>query len=1245
LTRLLPKNLDSGVPGGRIAVDVAWITGQGPILGATERFNLLTREGDRPVPLIIVGNHFEHRVCRSADRITERFGLKLQPQPHPHGLLYKQDQDHDHPILTHFGNFNKLRVDLVDGLNVLKLNHPDALAPADMPPLADANFTYWLAHQFSEEVRQSLTDSESNRYQAYRNAGTTWSIAGQVEHQYSHKIPVDGYGTLQLPLASVMKNLATLSIPNESDQGQPRFALNFDLAFEPEQILLTLDAICLTTMAAEAAATPALLRPLYEALIDLVSAVKCADPNIAVNLRIERWNFDNCKNPPPPGHIADSDLAEEFPAIAGSMRFAGAAERCLTAGELKPFTDLLADNFTAFRGKVAAIKTSPRVEIAVDTSWHWTGTGSEQPTPLGETTNVIRLGLRLGRPAQCVIGAEYLENDDQFLPLAAKECANVESPELSRLNLASLQSAARNEFREMLGPLSALRASFAWVRSLDNSRGKALKENSDKDRALKLLGESYRFLNFPDKLATPVAKVVRLFHVPFSFVPLQTHPAFGDPQTTLEFAEFLIGVLASLALGNTPKHLDLITADPETACDCQIELLHLISRPGGLADKICALICGVDPEDASGDELFQYVKQCLENTVEVRGAVLRTLLAADPSIYVSAKAIACAIFDPETYSDKVFAVQIGKHTGELGPVPDDTDRFAFSRFFGRGKERFLVDVLDDKSYAGVYRIRENLYTGDKPRTGLHLRTELQQCGDAMARTGEDVIENENLLNEAGTAMRSVQAEVVHYNPKWVIWNNGTADRKYLLPSRRFPRNPKPVLPTGPKSRCTPLELVFPSSPFDLEAKFVNALNEALPSSVEITASGQSMHAVTTTRGRKAQVTVQEADGWHRLDSYISHYYFVVEPDEEHSFDKDVFEIVVERDSEAPFNPALPIPEKKFVPVTDLQKWFVYQRRLEETAAVSDKGGTAAVKKPQPLSLKKVIAEAESWFTTKTSGEPYSQALLLEPQTPAPIPGHTAVFSHSGYAWVLRNTKRDSGTGTGNVLFAELMEFSGTGEDPDKPSKAVLHLAVLDDVWSYQRVNVRILRNGVDFIGNQRLDINGKFRMLSLPSEWIDYGRDMMVFPSEGRTLPPQVLALSSKLHLSDWLDSNGVVDVGPLISDVLQTTFETTQGQNLFFWNLQYALGKKIWISAQVLQIVEDVHPCQPPVNAAHPARGDILTKQILPRVKADKCDELTKNLNKSEIVTARPHLRVTWWNQKNVPLMEITWPVKWAKE
>ena len=1246
LTRLLPKNPDSGAPGGRIAVDAAWLAGGGANLGASERFNVLTQEADQPVPLIIAGKHFEHRVCRSADRITERFGLKLQPQPHPHALLDKPDQDHDHPILTHFGNFNKLRVDLIDGLNVLKLNHPDALAPADMPPLADANFTYWLAHQFSEEVRQSLADSESNRYQAYRNAGTTWSIAGQVEHQYSHKVPVDGSGTLQLPLSSVMKNLATLSIPNESDQGQPRFALSFDLAFEPEQMLLTLDALCLTAMAAAAAATPALLRPLYEALFDLAGAVQCADPDVAVNLRLERWNFDNSKNPPPPGHVADPDLAEEFPAIASSMRFAGAAERPLTAGELKPFTDLLADDFTAFRGKVAAIKTSPRVEIAVDASWHWTGTGPEQPTPLGETTNVIRLGLRLGRPARRVIGAEYLQSDDQFMPLAAKEGADEESPELSRLDLATLQSAARAEFGDMLGPLSALRASFAWVRSLDDSRGKAVKENTDKDRALKLLGESYRFLNFPDKLVTPVATVVRLFHVPFSFVPLQTHPAFGDPQTTLEFAEFLIGVLASLALGNKPKHLDLVAADPGTSFDCQAELLQLISRPEGLADKICALIQGVDPDDAVADELFQYVRQCLKNTVAERDAVLRALLAADPSIYVSAKAIACAIFDPETYSEKVFAVQIGKHTGALGPVPDDTDRFAFSRFFGRGKERFLVDVLDDKSYAGEYRIRENLYTGDKPRTGLHLRTELQQCGDAMARTGEDVLENENLLNETGTAKRSVQAEVVHYNPKWVIGNNETGDRKYLLPSRRFPRTPKPVLPTGPGNRCTPLEIVFPSSSFDLDAKFVDAFKKALPESIEITASGQSMHAVTTTRGRKAQVPVQQADGWHRLDSYLSHYYFVVEPDEEHSFAKDVFEIVVQRDSEAPFTPTLPISEKKFDPVTDLQKWFVYQRRLEEAAAVSDKGGSVAVEKPQPLSLPKVIAEAESWFTTETSGVPYAQTLLLKPQAPAPVPEHTAVFSQDGDGWVLRNTKGDAGSSMGNVLFAELMEFSGTGEDPAKPSKAVLHLAVLDDVWSYQRVNVRILRNGVDFSANQRLDINERFRMLSPPSEWIDYGRDLVVFSSEGRTLPPQVAALSSEMELATWLNKSGVVDLGPLISQVLQTTFETTREKNLLFWNLRYALEKKNWISALVLQIVEDVHPCQrgtSPVGAAQSARRDILTKQILKSVPANSCDTLTKSsLNKTEIVTAHPHLRVTWWNQQKVPLMEITWPVQW---
>src|SRR5262249_11220081 len=160
-------------------------------------------------------------------------------------------------------------------------------------------------------------------------------------------------------------------------------------------------------------------------------------------------------------------------------------------------------------------------------------------------TNAVRLRLSVGRVDARTIGPEYAQADDQFAPLppqALRGDPDIEA--FAALDFRPLRSAARQRFLRTLAPGGPLRTSAAGIRSIDESRANQLETRFDKDRGLKLLGEAYSFLNFPDDLARGVAAPVRLFHVPFGFLPLGQHPVLGDPQTTFEFAEYLVNLLA-----------------------------------------------------------------------------------------------------------------------------------------------------------------------------------------------------------------------------------------------------------------------------------------------------------------------------------------------------------------------------------------------------------------------------------------------------------------------------------------------------------------------------------------------------------------------------------------------------------------------------------------------------------------------------------------------------------------------------
>src|SRR5206468_1814026 len=158
-------------------------------------------------------------------------------------------------------------------------------------------------------------------------------------------------------------------------------------------------------------------------------------------------------------------------------------------------------------------------------------------------------------------------------------------------------------------------------------------------------------------------------------------------------------------------------------------------------------------------------------------------------------------------------------------LPDvDVDTFTMARFFGTGAQRFLVDVLDDQSYDDDFRIYRALFPSDdvEKKPGVRQAKDMRQRGSTLARSGEDLIEQEHLFAKVPDTppsamplppqLRSIEADVVHYNPQWRIrMPSGEFDELYLLPSRKPPRTPTVARPQDPKLRRSefPVELDSP----------------------------------------------------------------------------------------------------------------------------------------------------------------------------------------------------------------------------------------------------------------------------------------------------------------------------------------------------------------------------------------------------------------------------------------------------
>lgn len=862
----------------------------------------------------------------------------------------------------------------------------------------------------------------------------------------------------------------------------------------------------------------------------------------------------------------------------------------------------------------------------------------------------------------------------------------------------------------------------------------------DPQRYKRLFGEVLPVLNFPTGSRRDVREVVNLYYVPHAFVPLQAHPSLSEAKTTTEFAQFLVRAVGEIASSRLPSEIGLKeeVIDPATALKLRTTCRELLEDDGGIADSLAKLVTFVDDrktisrswDNPAEKRFFEQVYEILDDRDAPIKRALRALLAREPNLFESAKGFGIGLFDDVTFSERLYDIELRKDIRRInsggantaaGPS-EDTAPMSFAQFLGEGGKRFFIDVVDDKSYDNEFEIDQNTYetraTHDEEwrdvdhsqadRDGRRVEivaglTRIKTRGAALGRTAEDHIEQDHHFKTANDRdPRNVELNVVHYNPEWRVRRDKkdeVSDWLYILPSRWFPPMPVALRPKqdggedgdgGAFDDASPWRSVImlnwtnpPTRP--MEEEFQGEARKVLDRKavVSLPATGEDggQRTVTPLEDSIQIVDGADAEGWHHIESYLSHYYFIIDADEEGRsadplFSNDAIEIFTEV-ADAPFKKepqALKSEHAK--PVSELHKWFLYSRRLNQGTSET----LPQEEQQKDMKLADVVDELRLWIKDFRSPDalPFTQGLsLLRGRPEASAEGRSPLddmsddgdgdlyatwsrYWFSGGAWKLEHKQSEGGPNNdiGNVVAAEIFTFDD--QDPkDANQQYVLRVTVLDEPWKFTRARIRVRRNFRDVDGNNDPDINPVFVLTSPLSEWSDYGRQPLVIgpadfdhwsiPDEVSRLLVVPNAQQNVPSLSQWYNASmsDVKSFGPLVGAATKDATFTVRhsgGQTTYtYWNV-YELTKA---ARAVVGTVE--HPVKQRalrVGSGGGRMGGVeeleweVARQFLNRADGATLAQLATNIHKSETPGTELIMRVTWNMGEEGPVLTVTWPV-----
>lgn len=1279
------------------------------ILGGLEP--LTPGEPQRP-PLCILKSAFTSRVSTSTDRLLERFELTYDPSP--------LNAPPNRPVVGHLGDFNKLRLALSSqdpeviarapkltdsGRFVRFLTYPDAAVPLPIrdyqatrppwqvaaPPQPGRVFGYFLSHLFTQDARGEGRDTESEkfvteslRYIIYMTPQLPWSLDGYVEHQYTQRFPLTTPKVL-LPLATDIQSPATAAL-RVDDMDVALIGWRFNLS--PASFELNFSRKYLAKVLAPAdngEVRPAALRAIYEPLADLIAAIDRG----AVELVLQRWAFD----PDGPRRERTDPPATVAGTITERMVKVGLHKRPLKpvdAGAAFQFLrNLLRQPLEKFESAVQVLAggagDKPWLEITISCPDGWSDLTSAMI--VADESDVLRLGLRLSRPADAVLPGSIVDpTHPEATPGFGLEVDKKEVttyPELKDETFADLHDAAALELATYVSATAktALRERFDWLRAIQPLPSSAPPPQTDPEqtkdprRLERLFGASLPFLFAPATQRPAVERVLDLYYVPFAFLPLRPHKDIGDAETTLEFAEFLSEILNDIASGAPVRNIVIDDLGPADAFGLRNMVRTLLPEVAGRMAALVANVHNPNPAGAS-DDLFKHVNTLATQVSLDLSRVLEGMLTAAPGLFATTKGFGVAIFESAAWSPRLHSLQVKKwiHPA-LGPDDEDAsrvdvDQFPFPQFQNASGPRYIVDVLDDARYDNEFEIDQSIF--DPPRApwteggpGVVLGSngaKLRHRGGVQARSGEDVIEQNNRFDDGKDSPRQIEADAVHWNLNWTRVEKGNSRRFYLLPSRRRPATPiklKPRASAGAPSFKLPLCLRRPLR--SINKQLTTLIDDRLRQN-NVIEFGSGDSALTAKRRTPTALvgTIQPGKdglagpGWWHFESYASEHYFVLEGDEESSgpegpFGNDRIRIEVEI-GEVPFIDEDPTPPKPYSVEGKLGEWFGYQR-----LRAADPNGV--VPKPGNVSRKELEDGLRYWLAPATSPDdgllvPAPPVANADKQSKLEILNTklAAKFKPGkpGEAQRLENAEPQ---GIGSVLAAEIMDLDAS---PKPKDRFILRVVVLDEPWRYTRVRVRIERNMAEINDDELPDINPSFQMIGDFSCWSSHGREPQsidMLQNQALGLPDHAVTVTPIIKLDAFLKASVTefLDYGDRIGAAIDATFVDPRFGNLPLWNPERVRLGQYGVTGMIVQHRPDLHPRYAigELTDQLESRTEEIPRVYLaplaadPQFKTRDFSPLLKGFTRTDVPSPHHAVQINWTNEAGDVLVTCMWPVR----
>jgi hypothetical protein len=1067
------------------------------------------------------------------------------------------------------------------------------------------------------------------------------------------------------------------------------------------------------------------LRALYEAVQDLLSALADGE----VELHVHAFRFDNQlpSHPVQPG--------SQIPLPARLYRFAtGKLRLRATTGAgmrlYQAFMPLAPVSFAEFSKVIANLRIGEATELFApihvdldDATWTWDNEGGGAAPNLELDVNVLRAALDVHREPERVVDPSMAEG--RMIPFTADD----DIPGWIKAHVDEVLVNAREELRALLRRPSATDRGSSlyyrreWLRAVP-PRGDVqvevpapqsavvdddLKKESREGRWRVIFGDFASSILVPPGAMRPVRRVVELFYFPVAFRPLEPHRAFGGANDTLAFTEFLLTVVGNLLDGLRPPEI-IIKSSADGAADdgarAIVRLRELLAIDGGIATSLQGLAHHVHNAGDLKDDPSPLTVRAIKTWDEAQNTYrreLRRLLTQTPQVFATARAIGVVLFDRDRFAPALHSLQLWKRIVQdptkVNPPLIDVDRFVISSL--QSDTALVLDPLEAARYDAEFELPQNVYTVhgktasasiyDKP-IDIGSDVEVTVRGAASGRTGEDFLESLNHFppaDETAVTPRGVEVDAPHWNPHWSydLVGSGGKDitrQLYLLPSRRFPATPVNVQMAAVSSDF-PVNTTSISVSPDLRGSEDDVFGSALKSALK-RLNGE----VLTIRAESAETpkdpvmwrlaadgnprcSADEALGWHRVDTFLEHHYFLVEGGEqgEDPFANELFEIEVQVNREGTL-PAPIAPPTRGAPSTQTSPLIrAFQRWQQKSGQSPTKAPLPAPGANESLTLPELVESLGHWLSDSAADsgkvpveerDARDQESLLRIRKDPDAGGETVRF-RAQYVCAkpddsLTVVVADDDGGTqplsariGSVVTVSMFETTGT-HPVVRGVRGIVRVSVLADPWSRCRVRMRQIRNRRDIDGGQS-DIDPVFEMPSPFSVWSAYAHPERVLVAGDSTVdvPPSERRLEvASVSLREWIKTRFATPAPDIGAIVKQRLSATVPGSGPYsgkpYWNSDEMLDPQRVISAVLRQRQPDRHIAHDGHQVSTlPHRDLSVPRHVFGNIAAGHIDDQLRSIAPSALTAGEPELEIAWLDKSNgAPICRARWPIRFTK-